>query len=66
MWLVKVIDARVSEIGGTLTAITENTQHTHLITTTGAGVDAVLAEGLNHHLFLTRVTGAVEHPVSAN
>ena len=63
--LVATIDRHVSAIGGTLTAITENTQHTPLITETAAGVDAVLAEGLNHHLFLTRVTMSVEHPVSA-
>lgn len=63
--LVATIDRHVTAIGGTLTAITENTQHTPLITETAAGVDAVLAEGLNHHLFLTRVTGSVEHPVAA-
>lgn len=65
VWLVQVIDRNVSAIGETLTAITGNTAHTPLITTTAAGVDAVLAEGLQHHLFLTRVTGAVEHPVTA-
>jgi len=63
--LVKVIDRNVTAIGHTLTAITENTQHTPLITETAAAVDAVLAEGLNHHLFLTRVTGSVEHPVAS-
>lgn len=65
VWLVQVIDRNVSEIGATLSAITENTAHTGLITTTAGGVDAVLAEGLQHHLFLTRVTGAVEHPVTS-
>jgi hypothetical protein len=62
--LVATIDRNVVSIGATLTAITHNTQNTDLITTTAGGVDAVLAEGLNHHLFLTRVTMAVEHPVS--
>jgi hypothetical protein len=66
VWLVQVIDRNVSEIGATLVAITENTTNTDLITTTAGGVDAVLAEGLNHHLFLTRVTAAVEHPVAAS
>jgi hypothetical protein len=66
VWLVQVIDRNVTAIGETLTAITENTARTNLITTTAGGVDAVLAEGLNHHLFLTRVTNSVEHPVSAS
>jgi len=65
VWLVQIIDRNVAAIGETLTAITENTVMTDLITTTAGGVDAVLAEGLNHHLFLTRVTNSVEHPVSA-
>jgi hypothetical protein len=64
VWLVAVIDRNVTEIGGTLTAITENTAHTGLITTTAGGLDALLAEGLNHHLFLTRAAAAVEHPVA--
>jgi hypothetical protein len=63
--LVATIDRNVTAIGYTLTAITENTQHTPLITETAAAVDAVLAEGLNHHLFLTRVTMSVEHPVTS-
>ena len=63
--LVATIDRNVTAIGQMLTAITENTQHTPLIVETAAAVDSVLAEGLNHHLFLTRVTGSVEHPVTA-
>ncbi|MCX6467563.1 MAG: hypothetical protein NTW05_28870 [Pseudonocardiales bacterium] len=51
---VKRIETGVTGIGGTLTAITENTADTTLITTTGAGLDLVLAEGLQHHLFLGR------------
>ena len=46
-------------IAGTLTAITENTADTKLITATGDGLDLVLAEGLQHHLFLGRVVGKV-------
>lgn len=60
--LVKVIDRRVAEIRDTLRAIVANTQHTPLIPQTADAVDAVLAEGLNHHLFLGRVTSSVEHP----
>jgi hypothetical protein len=66
VWLVAVIDRNVSEIGATLTAITENTQHTALIPATAGGLDALLAEGLQHHLWLTRVTSSVEHPVNSN
>ena len=64
VFLVKVIDRNVTAIGETLTEITGNTQHTGLITTTAGGLDALLAEGLTHHLFLGRVANAVEHPVS--
>ena len=56
---VKRIDAGVDAIAGTLTAITENTADTKLITATGDGLDLVLAEGLQHHLFLGRVVGKV-------
>jgi hypothetical protein len=56
---VKRIDAGVDTIAGTLTAITENTADTKLITATGDGLDLVLAEGLQHHLFLGRVVGKV-------
>jgi hypothetical protein len=53
--LVRVIDKRVAKIKATLTAAKANTADTHLIDVTAAGVDAVLAEGLEHHLFLGRV-----------
>jgi hypothetical protein len=56
---VKRIDAGVDAIAGTLTGITENTADTALITTTGDGLELVLAEGLQHHLFLGRVVGKV-------
>lgn len=53
--LVRVIDKRVATIKNTLTAAKANTADTHLIDVTAGGVDAVLAEGLEHHLFLGRV-----------
>ena len=53
--LVRIIDKRVAEIRKTLTAAKANTADTHLIDVTAGGVDAVLAEGLEHHLFLGRV-----------
>lgn len=53
--LVRTIDKRVSAIKATLTAAKDNTSNTTLIGVTAAGVDAVLAEGLEHHLFLGRV-----------
>jgi hypothetical protein len=51
---VKRIEAGVTGVGGTLTDIAGNTADTVLITTTGEGLDLVLAEGLQHHLFLGR------------
>jgi hypothetical protein len=53
--LVRTIDKRVAVIKATLAAAKENTAHTALIGETAAGVDAVLNEGLEHHLFLGRV-----------
>ena len=60
IWLVKIIDRRVATIRDTLRAAAENTSHTSLIEPTAEGVDAVLAEGLQHHLFLGRVLGKVK------
>jgi hypothetical protein len=61
--LVKIIDAGVVNVRDTLRAITGNTANTPLIPQTAEGVDAVLAEGLNHHLFLTRTfTGSAGAP----
>lgn len=57
--LVRTIDRRVIEIKGTLTEAEANTSDAALLDTTAAGVDAVLAEGLEHHLFLGRVLGKV-------
>lgn len=53
--LVRTIDQRVDAIKATLDHAKANTDDTALIETVGAGVDAVLAEGLEHHLFLGRV-----------
>jgi hypothetical protein len=53
--LVRTIDQRVIAIRETLTHAAENTADTALIERTAAAVDAVLAEGLKHHLFLGRV-----------
>ena len=53
--LVRTIDKRVASIKATLEAAKSNTANTKLIADTAAGVDAVLAEGLEHHLFLGRV-----------
>ena len=60
IYLIKRIDHRVGVIGGTLTAAKANTADTVLIPQVGDGVDAVLAEGLQHHLFLGRVLGKVK------
>lgn len=57
--LVKTIDRQVVQVKQTLTAAAENTAQTALIAPTAAGVDAVLAEGLEHHLFLGRVLNKV-------
>ena len=56
---VRTIDQRVAAVKETLTAAEQNTQDAALIGVTAGGVDAVLAEGLKHHLFLGRVLGKV-------
>lgn len=61
---VKRIDAGVVGVRDTLEAITHNTEDTALITTTGNGLDLVLAEGLQHHLFLGRTVGAIATPAA--
>jgi hypothetical protein len=60
IWLVKIIDRRVVEVRDTLRAAAANTADTALIPQVAGGVDAVLAEGLQHHLFLGRVLGKVK------
>jgi hypothetical protein len=58
--LVKTIDRRVAEVRDTLAAAATNTADTALIGQVAGGVEAVLAEGLKHHLFLGRVLGKVK------
>ena len=60
IYLIKRIDSRVDTIGATLTAANANTADTEAIPQVDVGVDAVLAEGLQHHLFLGRVLGKVK------
>ena len=60
IWLVKIIDRRVGEVRDTLKAAAANTADTTLIPQVAEGVEAVLAEGLQHHLFLGRVLGKVK------
>jgi hypothetical protein len=60
IWLVKIIDRRVTAVRDTLLAAAANTADTTLIADTALGVEAVLAEGLQHHLFLGRVLGKVK------
>lgn len=57
--LVATIDKRVIAIRATLTAAEANTSDAALLDTTAAGVDLILEEGLEHHLFLGRVLGKV-------
>ncbi len=53
------IHTRVVKIKATLELTKQNTADTALIVTTAGGVEAVLAEGLEHHLFLGRVLDKV-------
>ena len=57
--LVRTIDLRVAAIRDNLQQAAVNTADTALIAETATQVDAVLAEGLEHHLFLGRVLGKV-------
>jgi len=56
---VRTIERRVLTVKETLRQAKANTDDTALIGTTAKGVEAVLAEGLEHHLFLGRVLGKV-------
>jgi hypothetical protein len=62
---VSVIDREVVGIRDTLAAIATNTSATALIGPTGDAVDRVLAEGLQHHLFLGRVLPSIPTPAPA-
>jgi hypothetical protein len=57
--LVSTIEKRVNVIRATLDQAAANTSDTALIAETGDRVDAVLSEGLEHHLFLGRVLDKV-------
>jgi hypothetical protein len=56
---VRTIDRRVSAVKDTLKAAEKNTADAELIGVTAGGLEAVLGEGLEHHLFLGRVLGKV-------
>ena len=56
---VRTIDKRVVMVRDSLRAAAANTADTALIEETAKRVDGVLAEGLQHHLFLGRVLGKV-------
>ena len=58
--LVKDIDRGVDAVKATLADTAGNTAHTPLIGAVAHGVDDILSEGLNHHLFLTRELVAAE------
>jgi Na+-transporting methylmalonyl-CoA/oxaloacetate decarboxylase gamma subunit len=57
--LVRTIDQRVVLVRDSLHQAADNTADTALIAETATRVEAVLAEGLEHHLFLGRVLGKV-------
>jgi uncharacterized protein YybS (DUF2232 family) len=59
IYLVKIIDRRVVDVRETLKAAAANTADAALIPQVAGGVEAVLAEGLQHHLVLGRVLGKV-------
>jgi hypothetical protein len=60
IYRVKRIDQRVVEVRNTLRAAETNTANAALIPQVADGVEAVLAEGLQHHLFLGRVLEKVK------
>ncbi len=60
IYLVKRIDSRVITVRDTLKAAEANTADAALIPQVADGVELVLAEGLQHHLFLGRVLGKVK------
>ena len=60
IYLVKIIDRRVVQVRDTLKEAADNTADTALIPQVADGVEAVLAEGLQHHLFLGRALGKVK------
>jgi len=59
VYRVNRIDRRVIEVRDTLRGAAATTAEAALIPQVADGLDAVLAEGLQHHLFLGRVLGTV-------
>lgn len=55
----RLIGRRVAAVKATLQAAAANTDDAVLVGKTADGVEAVLAEGLEHHLFLGRVLDKV-------
>ena len=53
--IVKSINRSVAGLGVTLREVEKNTANAALIPATADGVDAVLAEGRQHHQFLTKI-----------
>jgi hypothetical protein len=60
VYRVKRIDLRAAQVRDTLRAAEANTAEAALIPQVVDAVDAVLAEGLQHHLFLGRVLEKVK------
>jgi hypothetical protein len=60
IYRVRRIDDRVIDVRETLRGAAASTAEAELIPQVADGVDAVLAEGLQHHLFLGRVLGKVQ------
>jgi hypothetical protein len=60
VYRVRRIDLRAAQVRDTLRAAAANTAEAALIPQVADGVDAVLAEGLEHHLFLGRVLEKVK------
>jgi hypothetical protein len=60
IYRVKRIDRRVVEVRNTLRGAQANTADAALIPQVADGVEAVLAEGLRHHLFLGRAIEKVK------
>jgi hypothetical protein len=60
IYFVKTIDRRVVTVRDTLQNAVASTADAALIPQVAGGVEAVLAEGLQHHLFLGRVLGKVK------
>jgi hypothetical protein len=59
IYRVECIDERVIGVRDTLRGAAATTAETALIPLVADGMDDVLAEGLQHHLFLGRVLGTV-------